>query len=190
MDYKEDLKNKLPELKKLDGFPNGSDEDILALSDPPYYTACPNPYIADFIKEHGKPYDEATDDYHREPYLGDLSFGRGDDMLNAHFYHTKVPPQAIQLCIEHYTKPGDIIFDGFCGTGTTGIASNRLDRSAILMDLSPIATFISSNLNRKIDFVKIAQVVKDIENDVKEKINSLYKVVVSGKEKIINYTIW
>jgi hypothetical protein len=32
MDYKEDLKNKLPELKKIDGFPIGSDEDILALS--------------------------------------------------------------------------------------------------------------------------------------------------------------
>jgi hypothetical protein len=32
------------------GFPIGSDEDIPALSDPPYYTACPNPFIADFIK--------------------------------------------------------------------------------------------------------------------------------------------
>ena len=39
------------------------DEDIIALSNPPYYTACPNPFIEDFIKEHGKPYDEATDDY-------------------------------------------------------------------------------------------------------------------------------
>ena len=25
------------------------DEDILALSDPPYYTACPNPFVRDFI---------------------------------------------------------------------------------------------------------------------------------------------
>lgn len=63
MDYKEDLKSKLPELKKIEGFPVGSDEDILALSEPPYYTACPNPYIADFIKEHGRPYDEAIDTY-------------------------------------------------------------------------------------------------------------------------------
>jgi len=28
---------------KIKGFPIGEDEDIMALSDPPYYTACPNP---------------------------------------------------------------------------------------------------------------------------------------------------
>ena len=32
-----------PEFRKIEGFPIGSDEDILNLSDPPYYTACPNP---------------------------------------------------------------------------------------------------------------------------------------------------
>ena len=40
-----------PEFRKIEGFPIGSDEDILNLSDPPYYTACPNPWIADFIAE-------------------------------------------------------------------------------------------------------------------------------------------
>jgi len=31
-----------PEFRAIEGFPFGTDEDILALSDPPYYTACPN----------------------------------------------------------------------------------------------------------------------------------------------------
>lgn len=31
------------------GFPHGEIEDILNLSDPPYYTACPNPFVRDFI---------------------------------------------------------------------------------------------------------------------------------------------
>src|SRR5512133_2656796 len=43
--------------REIEGFPKGSDEDILALSDPPYYTACPNPFMGDFVKHHGKPYD-------------------------------------------------------------------------------------------------------------------------------------
>ena len=190
MDYKEDLKNKLPELKKVEGFPIGNDEDILVLSDPPLYAACPNPYIAEFIEKNGKPYDEDTDIYKKEPYRGDFSSGRNDKMLNAHFYHTKVPPKAIQVCIEHYTNPGDIVFDGFCGTGTTGVATNRSGRYSILMDLSPIATFISANLNSKIEVDGIVSAVKAIENKVNVKINSLYKVLVSNKEKIINYTIW
>src|SRR4051812_21989911 len=52
---REHLKN--PEFRKTEGFPIGSDEDILTLSDPPHFTACPNPFIADFVKQHGKPYD-------------------------------------------------------------------------------------------------------------------------------------
>ena len=56
--FLEKLREKLkdPEFRKIEGFPIGSDEDILALSDPPYYTTCPNPFIADFIKQYGKPY--------------------------------------------------------------------------------------------------------------------------------------
>ena len=38
-----------PEFRKIEDFPIGTDEDILNLSDPPYYIACPNPWIADFI---------------------------------------------------------------------------------------------------------------------------------------------
>ncbi len=52
----------LEEMKKIEGYPIGEDKDISALSDPPYYTACPNPYLNDFIAEHGRPYDEETDD--------------------------------------------------------------------------------------------------------------------------------
>ncbi len=50
--FLEKLREKLkdPEFRKIEGFPIGEDEDILALSDPPYYTACPNPFIEDFIK--------------------------------------------------------------------------------------------------------------------------------------------
>ena len=57
--FTEKLKEKLadPEFRKIEGFPKGSDEDILRLSNPPYYTACPNPFLADFIRRYGKPYD-------------------------------------------------------------------------------------------------------------------------------------
>ena len=49
----EELRQKLqdPAFRQIEGFPIGADEDILALSDPPYYTACPNPWIADFVAE-------------------------------------------------------------------------------------------------------------------------------------------
>ncbi|MCK5036104.1 MAG: DNA methylase, partial [Candidatus Sabulitectum sp.] len=124
--FLEILKEKLkdPEFRKIEGFPIGEDEDILALSDPPYYTACPNPWIGDFVKlwESQKPPSNGKP-YHREPFAADVSEGKNDPIYNAHSYHTKVPHKAIMRYILHYTEPGDIVFDGFCGTGMTGVAA-------------------------------------------------------------------
>ncbi|MDR3362780.1 MAG: site-specific DNA-methyltransferase [Desulfovibrio sp.] len=128
-------KLKDPEFRKIEGFPIGTDEAILALSDPPYYTACPNPWIADFIAEWEaqKPAKPADYHYHREPFAADVSEGKNDPIYNAHSYHTKVPHKAIMRYILHYTEPGDIVFDGFCGTGMTGVAAQMCgDRDTVL----------------------------------------------------------
>lgn len=130
------LREKLkdPAFRKVEGFPFGKDEDILALSDPPYYTACPNPFIEDFIKCYGKPYDPAVP-YNKEPFAVDVSEGKNDPIYNAHGYHTKVPHKAIMRYILHYTQPGDIVFDGFCGTGMTGVAAQLCGDQTVIQSL-------------------------------------------------------
>jgi DNA modification methylase/rubredoxin len=137
--FTEELRKKLqdPEFRKIEGFPIGSDEDILNLSDPPYYTACPNPWIADFIAEWEaeKPKQPEGYHYHREPFAVDVSEGKNDPIYNAHSYHTKVPHKAIMRYILHYTQPGDIVFDGFCGTGMTGVAAQMCGDREVVMSL-------------------------------------------------------
>ena len=130
------LREKLrdPEFRKIEGFPIGSDEDILALSDPPYYTTCPNPFIADFIKHFSKPHDPSKP-YSREPFAADVSEGKNDPIYNAHSYHTKVPHKAIMRYILHYTEPGDVVLDGFCGTGMTGVAAQMCGDKAVVESL-------------------------------------------------------
>jgi len=61
--------------------------------------------------------------YNKEPFAADVSEGKNDPIYNAHSYHTKVPHKAIMRYILHYTEPGDVVFDGFCGTGMTGVAA-------------------------------------------------------------------
>lgn len=137
--FTEELRKKLqdPEFRKIDGFPIGSDEDILNLSDPPYYTACPNPWVAEFIDEWEtqKPAKPEDYQYHREPFAADVSEGKNDPIYNAHSYHTKVPHKAIMRYILHYTEPGDIVFDGFCGTGMTGVAAQMCNDREVVMSL-------------------------------------------------------
>ena len=61
--------------------------------------------------------------YHRDPFAIDTSVGKTDPLYRAHGYHTKVPHLAIVPSILHYTKPGDIVLDGFAGSGMTGVAA-------------------------------------------------------------------
>ena len=127
--FTERLREKLadPTFRAQEGFPIGSDEDILALSDPPYYTACPNPFLEDFIRYYGKPY-EPDVPYRREPLAVDASEGKTDPLYTAHSYHTKVPHKAIMRYILHYTEPGDVVLDGFAGSGMTGVAAQICGR--------------------------------------------------------------
>lgn len=206
-------KLKDPEFRKIEGFPLGTDEDILALSDPPYYCACPNPWINDFLKEWeaAKPPKPMGYKYEREPFAADVSEGKNDPIYNAHSYHTKVPHKAIMRYILHYTEPGDIVFDGFCGTGMTGVAAQlcgdieqvrslgyKVDektgaitdpnaedpkkvishlgaRKAVLNDLAPVATFISSNYNAPLKVEAFEQAALNILKEVEDECGWMYK---------------
>lgn len=194
MERRKLTKEDIDKVRNIEGFPIAKDEDIIALSDAPYYTACPNPFIEEFIKENGTPYDEATDDYHREPFAADVSEGKNDPVYMAHSYHTKVPYKAIMKYIEHFTKPGDIVFDGFCGTGMTGVAAEMCgqnshqyalfaddsssafgSRKAILNDLSPAATFIAYNYNTPVDAYEFYKEAKRVLDECEEEYGWLYE---------------
>jgi 16S rRNA G966 N2-methylase RsmD len=64
-----------------------------------------------------------------------VSEGKNDPIYNAHSYHTKVPHKAIMRYILHYTEPGDVIFDGFCGSGMTGVAAQMCGDKAVVESL-------------------------------------------------------
>lgn len=210
-------KLKDPAFRKQDGFPQGADEAILAMSDPPYYTACPNPWLVDFVQQYGKPYDPA-EPYRREPLAIDVSVGKTDAIYKAHSYHTKVPHLAIVPSILHYTEPGDIVLDGFAGSGMTGVAAQwcgtapasyrhalelawkKEDRAApkwgarraMLNDLSPAATFIGANYNIPFDVDAFSKAGRQLLKELEQDIGWMYETLHSdGKTKArIDYTVW
>jgi 16S rRNA G966 N2-methylase RsmD len=213
------LKSKLkdPTFRKMEGFPKGSDEDILRLSDPPYFTACPNPFMEDFVRCYGKPYDP-TVPYARKPFAVDVSEGKTDPIYTAHSYHTKVPHKAIMRAILHYTEPGDVMLDGFAGSGMTGVAAQLCGlpdpeykklvneewraagdeppkwgpRRTLLGDLSPAATFIAANYNTPFDLRAFQSEAQRILDELRAEIGWMYETLhTDGKKKgFINYTVW
>lgn len=212
--FRAELRKKLPELKQIEGFPIGEDDDIINLSDPPYYTACPNPWLNDFIEEWEKEKVELEKEGKRKanfevktPYAADVSEGKNNPIYMAHAYHTKVPHPAIMRYILHYTQPGDIVFDGFCGTGMTGVAAQLCGsendvkalkeenaqigvRHGICSDLSPIASLIAATYNLKFDPKTFERKASRILEQVEKELGWMYETEVDGKKAKINYTIW
>ncbi|MHA1839272.1 MAG: DNA methyltransferase [Candidatus Ranarchaeia archaeon] len=194
----------LDSVRSIEGFPIGSDANIIALSDPPYYTACPNPFIKDYFNKHNKKYDPLTDDYNKEPFSSDVSEGKSDIVYKSHSYLTQSPYRAILKYILHYTSKGDIVYDGFCGTGMTGLAAQicgtsdvkfkseieeelgTVDwgyRRAILCDLSPLATFMAYNYNKNVNYKLLKKEINDILRKLEDECSWVYDTVHNVDEE-------
>lgn len=217
--FTERLREKLAdaEFRKAPGFPKGTDEDIIRMSDPPWYTACPNPFLADFVRVYGKPYDP-KERYERDPFAVDVSVGKTDALYRAHAYHTKVPHLAIVPTLLNYTEPGDLVVDGFCGSGMTGVAAQWCGsapssfrkqmesewektgrsppkwghRRAILNDLSPAATFIASCYNTPFSPAEFDEAAQKLLTELSADIGWMYETLHSDGQTVcrINYTVW
>lgn len=163
-----------PSAKEIDGCPVAAADALARLSDLPDFASFPNDNLRGFLAGSlGKP--------HRTdaglPFEDDLIAGKEDPIYFAHYYSTKVPPQGIVPLLMHYTQPGDVVMDAFCGTGMTGIAAQMCEsranaaryggkpgrRKAVLCDLSPTATFIASVTNR---LASLAEFLYEIDADL------------------------
>ena len=217
MRHSDSSKDLLQRWKDEVGFPHGEIEDILNLSDPPWHTACPNPFLGAFVESYGKPCD-LDETYRRKPFAVDVSEGKTHPVYRAHGYHTKVPHLAILPSILHYTEPGDLVLDGFAGTGMTGMAAQwcgtapesyrkKLEalwanegfgkpswglRRTIQNDLSPLAGFIAANYGLPFDLDAFAEAGRALLDEVDAELGWMYETLHTDGETSgrIDYTVW
>src|SRR5688572_24307719 len=92
---------------------------------------------------------------------------RSGALFSSHPYPTRIDPVAIVPFLLAHTRPGDTVFDGFAGTGSTGLAavlcadpddavvkqvSKLVDepewgaRHVVMYDISQLAGFIAQTL--------------------------------------------
>ena len=119
----------------------------------------PNPNLRAFVEAHmaERPYNPEHDDYDVPAFNTPIETTKATAIYNMHTYWSKKPHDAIRRYIEHYTQPGDLVLDPFCGSGSTALAALMAGREAIAIDPSPAATFITKNYCTPVDVLHCAQ---------------------------------
>jgi site-specific DNA-methyltransferase (adenine-specific) len=67
----------------------------------------------------------------------------GSDSKERLGFPTQKPEALLSYLIQASSNPGDLVLDAYCGSGTTLVAAQRLDRSWIGIDLNPTSLDLS-----------------------------------------------
>lgn len=154
----------------------------------------PNPNLRAFVEAHllERPYDPETDKYDVPAFDHAIETTKATVIYNMHTYWSKKPHDAIRQYIRHYTKPGDLVLDPFCGSGGTALAALIEGRKAIAIDRSPAATFITKNYCAPVDVDELQTAFKDLKAKVKPEIDWLYETRCDrcGGKATTAYTVY
>ncbi len=170
-----------PELSTVANIPDG------------YYSGDkPNPNLRRFVEEHATPYDPETDDYSVPAFNRPIETTKATAIYNMHVYRSKKTHQAIRQYIRHYTKPGDIVLDPFCGSGGTAVSALLDGRKAIAIDRSPAATFITKNHCTPVDPDALREAFEQVKRQIQPEIDWLYETRCDrcGGKATTGYTVY
>ncbi|NQT51191.1 hypothetical protein HQ576_04040 [bacterium] len=157
------------------------------LSRAPVYTTGTNPTIADFLARR-VPRGAAT--AHDVPH--DIVGTKQSAAYRMHSYHTKVPPEGIVPFLQRHTRPGDVVLDPFCGSGMTGVAARQSGRRAVLVDLSPAATFIAYHYCASLDPAQFRREAAQVLEAARAELEPLYatRCRSCGGEASLRFAVW
>lgn len=156
-----------------------------------YSRDMPNRNMRNFVGMCSAPFDGSSDKPIME-FSGSLEGNRHSALYNFLGYPSKKPYEPIEQYIRYFSKPGDLLFDPFCGAGGLGTMASRIDRHCILIDSSPIATMISKAYCTYLDPEEIEEAFEAIRTKIKGVEPELYgtKCHLSNEEVNIQAAIW
>ena len=154
----------------------------------------PNPNLRAFVEAHlrEKPYDPRSDTYNVSAFDKPIETTKATAIYNMHTYWSKKPHDAIRQYIRHYTEPGDLVLDPFCGSGGTALAALMEGRKAIAIDRSPAATFITKNYCTPVDVDELKEAFEELKERVKPELHWLYETRCDrcGGKATTAYTVY
>lgn len=107
-----------------------------------------------------------------------------------HAYPAMMIPQIARRLIENYGKKSKLLFDPYCGTGTSLVEANIKGINAIGTDINPLARLIALTKTTKIDIQILDLFLHDFSNfcfSINFQIDKIKSIVIP---KITNIDFW
>lgn len=117
-----------------------------------------------FIDHTNSKYKKLLEEVKQEKRLGMHSF---------HRYYGKLIPAIPRAFIREFTKPGDLVFDPFSGSGTTALEAKYANRNFLGIEINPLSILISK--------IKLSDYDEKILNDY---LNSIIEVFENNEFSI------
>lgn len=92
-----------------------------------------------------------------------------------HRYWARRPHNVFAHIIQHYTNPGDLVLDPFCGGGVTVVESLKLRRRVVGIDVNPLATWITQVEVEPVDLDELEKAFNEWYEWCVEQVSPLFK---------------
>lgn len=137
---------------------------------------------------------------------------RTGPLYGAFPYPTKISPESIALFIAAHTRPGETVFDGFAGSGTTGLAAllcenptddlkaeaKRLNldvkwgaRNAVLYEIGALGAFVGKTLTSPPNPHSFRKAAQELLGRVETSYAWMYDALdPSGRQGSIRHAVW
>ena len=145
-------------------------------------------------------------------YARALEAKRSGALYSAFPYPTKISPIAAALFVGAHTNPGDTVFDGFAGSGTTGLgallceappdelraAARRIGlnvewgaRNAVLYELGALGAFVGQTLIHPPEPNSFRRAAEQVLRDAEADYGWVYGALdTEGRDGTIRHIIW
>jgi len=109
---------------------------------------------------------------------------------NFHPYPAKFIPQFPRKIIKSLSKPGEVVLDPFCGSGTTLVEAKLLGRNSIGVDINPIATLVSKVKTTILSDMQLKEIKRTV-SEIGISINLHYgtKPITAERNTCIDFTV-
>lgn len=110
-------------------------------------------------------------DYNNRPLLEEIPVKKraARRHFGVHGYFTKQTWNVVAEYIKNFSKPGDLVLDTFGGSGITAIEALMNSRSAINIDLNPMAVFLVQSLIAPVKQSDLTQAFNEVKEEYVKK---------------------